>query len=394
MAAFFGDLLIITPQVLGGLLLTFLLASFIAVRLLRKHRRRLAASAAVVALLLLPATAADAVNAHFQYLPRVADVIAVPTWPTAAASVLTGPLRRRVARHRHGAVIELALPGSVSGFGTHTALVYLPPQYFTEQSRRFPVLYLIHGSPGAPVDWFRAARAASAGMAAARAGHPVILIAPRASRSWSDDSECVDRPSEHVESYLTRDVVAVADRLLRTVPSREGRAIIGNSAGGFCALNLGLRHREVFSGIGDLSGYDHPTFDGGMAALFGRRPDLSRTAASEDPSQYARGLSSSPRMRIWFDSGRADLLPLREVARLSRVLRRAGHLVVLRERAGGHDYGVWRPALAESVVWLAELLDVRRVAVPYRERLSPARPLLVGTSVGHRSRSQPPQEAS
>lgn len=350
---FVSNLLIITPQVVGSLLLAALLAGGTAVRLLRQHRLRLATPAALLTLLLLPVTAADVVNAHFQYLPRVADVVDVPTWPTAARTALVATS----GRHPQGAVVELPLPGPASGFGTHTGLVYLPPEYFTQPFRRFPVVYLVHGSPGAPVDWFRAARAAAAGWAVARAGAPVILVAPRASRSWTDDSECVDRPTERIETYLVVDVVADVDRLLRTMPSRTGRAIVGNSAGGFCALNLGLRHRDVYSGIGDLSGYDHPTYDGGMAGLFGRRPDLAAAVAAETPAVYAPRLTRSPRMLVWLDSGRADAMPLREVTRLATVLLRDGEVVVLKARPGGHDYGVWRPALADCLGWLASQLQ-------------------------------------
>lgn len=351
--AFFSNLLIITPQVVGVLLLATVLASATAVRLLLQHRPRQALPAAVLALLLLPATAADAVNAHFQYFPRVADVVNISTWPTAARTVLTTSR----GRFPEGTVVELPLPGPVSGFGTHTALAYLPPQYFTEPARRFPVVYLLHGSPGAPVDWFRAARAAAAGRSVADLGAPVILVAPRASRGWSDDSECVDRPTERVETYLIDDVVPGVDRLLRTLPRRTSRAVVGNSAGGFCALNLGLRHRDVFSGIGDLSGYDHPTYDGGMVGLFGRRRDLAGLVASETPSVYAPHLTASPRMWVWLDSGRADVLPLRELRRLEGVLRRDGESVQLKVRPGGHEYGVWRPALADSLGWLARQLQ-------------------------------------
>jgi len=153
--------------------------------------------------------------------------------------------------------------------------------------------------------------------------------------------------------------VTDVDAQLRTVPARSARALVGNSAGGFCALNLGLRHRDVFAGIGDLSGYDHPTYDAGMVGLFGRRRDLAATVLAETPSAYAPRLASTPRMLVWLDSGRGDPLPMREVSRLARVLSRDGEAVVLRVRPGGHDYGVWRPALADSLDWLASQLQPR-----------------------------------
>ena len=289
MSGIIGGLKIITPQFLVALSALALLTLGSALYLARKHHRASAIVVGLLAFVLLPASAADAFNAHYQYLPRLADVVNTPTWPTARASAVLHlapnaptssavPSRRSApsvrtaqvttlqagaphtpAPYAQGVVVQLPLPGRVSGFGTHSAYVYLPPQYFPEPTMRFPVLYLIHGSPGGPIDWFRSARAAEAGEQAAQRGTPTIIVAPRASRSWTDDSECVNQPREQVETYLTVDVPAAVDAVLRTTASRAGRAIGGNSAGGFCALNLGLRHRDVFRAIVDLSGFDHPT---------------------------------------------------------------------------------------------------------------------------------------
>ncbi len=239
------------------------------------------------------ATVADFVNAHYEFLPRVADVVGVRTWPTASLKQVVQPTSRGV-QHPRGAVVSVPLPGTTSGFGDPAALVYFPPQYFTEPTRRFPVVYLLHGSPGAPIDWFRAARASDAGYAVARAGQPVLLVAPRASHSWTDDSECVDRPTEHVATYVVKDVVRDIDARFRTIPKRAARAVAGNSAGGYCALNLGLRNRDLFSAVVDLSGFARPTHDGGLAGLFGKRPDLATVAAANTPVTYVPEAVAEP----------------------------------------------------------------------------------------------------
>ena len=365
-----SDLLIITPQFLGLLAAVALLATVGTWFLARRHHRAAAILAGLLAFLLLPATAADAFNAHYQYLPRVADVVNSPTWPTAHASLVLDR-DRPVKPHPAGAVVQVPLPGPVSGFGMPGSYIYLPPQYFTEPTRRFPVVYLIHGSPGGPIDWFRSARAADAGAQAARQGTPVIIVAPKASRSWTDDSECVNSPREQVETYLTRDVPAAVDRVLRTIASPAGRIIGGNSAGGYCALNLGLRHRDVFGGVIDLSGFDHPTYDKGMASLFGARDDLPATVAANDPSQYARTLPDGPRLSIWLDTGRSDGAARGDAHRMLGLLTAAGQNVQLHERPGGHEYGVWRPALMQSLLWMTRQLAH---ATPSPAGAAPLRP--------------------
>ena len=38
--------------------------------------------------------------------------------------------------------------------------VYVPPQYYSEPARKFPVLYLFHGGGGMEADWNRQGRTA------------------------------------------------------------------------------------------------------------------------------------------------------------------------------------------------------------------------------------------
>lgn len=348
-----GSLVVIAPSFLAWLVIASLAGWGLCVVLARRRGRRPAAAAGLLAGLLTLATAGDAVNAHYGFLPRLDDVVGHKTWPTAPYREVAEPVASRTPSHPRGAVVDIRLPGRRSAFGAPKALVYLPPHYFREPARRFPVVYLLHGTPGAPIDWFRAARAADVGALLAAGGTPAILVAPRVSRDWTDDSECVDRPNERIETYVVGDVVPAVDARFRTLAGRQGRAVAGVSAGGFCALNVGLRHRDTFGTVVDLSGYSRPTHDGGMAALFGRRPDLARVVAANDPSRYAHLLPPRPSMRIWLDCGRQDRAALRDVRPLADVLRGRGYEVVLRLRGGGHDYGVWRPALRDALRWAA-----------------------------------------
>jgi enterochelin esterase-like enzyme len=349
-------LLVISPGFLAALVIVSVALLGLAVWRATRHRWVSTTGLGVLAVTMSLLTAADFVNAHYAFLPRVADVLGFRTWPSAKLAEVTSSIPARLA-HPRGAVVSVRLPGTVSGFGSPKAMVYVPPQYFTEPSRRFPVVYLLHGSPGAPIDWFRAARAEDAGLAAARAGHPVILVAPRVGRNWSDDSECVDRPSEHIATYVVRDVIRDVDARFRTIPDRDARAVAGNSAGGYCALNLGLRHRDRFSAIVDMSGFNRPTHEGGMRALFGNRPDLAAVVAANTPRDYAKTLSPPPDVRLWLDCGMSDSEARRDTVAMADVLAARGFDVNLRLRKGGHDYDVWRPALIESVSWAAAGFD-------------------------------------
>jgi enterochelin esterase-like enzyme len=370
-----GSLVVIGKWFLLGLGAVTVAAWALCARLARRGRLVTVATASLAFLLTL-ATVADLVNAHYGYLPRLDDVVGVKSWPTASSRD-TVAAATPVRTHPQGSVVSLPVPGTHSGFGAQQALVYLPPQYFSEPWARFPVVYLMHGSPGVPVDWYRANRAAQTGAWLAGRHRPVILVAPRLSHGWLDDSECVDRPSEHIETYVIDDVIPTIDARLRVRADRADRIFAGMSAGGFCALNLGLRHRDLVGTIVDMSGMDRPTHDGGMVGLFGHRRDLARVVAANTPAGYAAHLSASPSMRIWFDSGLGDHEALGDTRTMAAVLgSRPGFTVMLRLRPGAHDFGVWRPALREGLDWALEPkaeVPVRLSAThPQRQRTAKA----------------------
>lgn len=300
-------------------------------------------------------------NASFAYFPQLGDLVGPRPWPVLPAGSVqqlasaTGPWHARPGmRQPRGAVTDLSISGRNSHTSRTQALVYLPPQYFSQPGRRFPVMYLIHGSPGVPLDWFRGAEAAQAGLAAARAGAPMILVAPRMSRGWLADSECVDSPRQAVESYLVRDVLPQVDALLRTDSRAGGRAIAGNSAGGYCALTLGLRHPELFSYVAALSALTRPSYAyGSLGDLFGHPPALRHVIEQHTPSWLLRHWPSSRHVQVLLDVGDSD--PLRqEVTRFAHLEEALGQHPRLTIRHGGHTYRVWRPALKDALMWFGQ----------------------------------------
>jgi enterochelin esterase-like enzyme len=337
-----GGISVISPWFLlglGGLAA----AGWVLWRPVRRRRRSLARLVLTATVLLSTLDAASGVNAYYAYLPTVGDVVQVLD---GRAGAPVGPLP--AGPHPRGMVAQIRIPDLGSGFGSSLALAYLPAQYFTEPGRRFPVVYLVHGSPGVPADWFHGGEAEEAGTAVAATGQPAILLAPRMSRGWLDDPECVDGLHERVETHFLRDVIPAVDAQLRTVASRDGRVLGGMSAGGYCALNLGLRHRDLVATIIDMSGDVAPTHAHGVRALFGAD---SAAVWANSPIRYAAGMPADPPTRIWFDCGRSDGRLLTGIVAVSDLLAGRGIAVQVHVRPGGHTFHVWRPALRDALRW-------------------------------------------
>lgn len=132
-------------------------------------------------------------------------------------------------------------------------VVTLPADY--DRRRRYPVIYLMHGTGGNPTDWVRKARAEQA-----TAGRDVIVVAPDAGYDgdgggwfvnwWNDGRGGVPR----WEDFHIRQVVPWVDAQFPTVASRRGRAIAGASQGAFGAMHAAARYPDMFATVGSFSG--------------------------------------------------------------------------------------------------------------------------------------------
>ena len=349
---------IISTQFVAGMWVFAALSVLLAARALRRsYRARFVRSvaSALCALSVIGLASADTVNAHFAFLPTAGDVRSALTgdreWiDSQRLSDLTIVQQRRAVRA--GAVLRMTMPAdAANGFAHSTAIAYLPPQYFADPAARFPVVYLFHGSPGRPADWFHGGGAATVGRELALRGYPTILVAPQLSHDWTDDPECVDGAKEKVESHVLDTVIPTIDATFRTRADRDSRVFAGMSAGGYCALNLGLRNRGAVATIVDMSGFTEPTHAGGVTKVFGATPRGRAAAAANSPRSYAGQLPAGPGTRVWLDTGSDDKTVMREMSKLAPVLMSRGLDVQWRVRSGGHTFWVWTAALQEALPW-------------------------------------------
>ncbi|MDT7581653.1 MAG: hypothetical protein QOK35_2917 [Pseudonocardiales bacterium] len=331
-----------------------LLAGGASVRTGTRHpRRSLTVLASVVALL---ASAVVGVNAYYGYFRTLGEALGKP--PPHSTS-LARVRARAGARSGHGTVVTLPVPGTVSGFAAQPAQVYLPPAWSSPKQGPLPVVVLLHGTPGAPTDWVEGGRAQATAdaWAAQHGGVAPVLVMPDINGSFTGDTECVDSPLGHVETYLTVDVPAAVRSALGTLPPGPGWAVAGLSEGGTCAIMLALRHPDLFGTFGDFSGLAGPrvgetnadTADT-VTQLFGGSP---RAFAEHEPADLL-ATTRFPRTGGWFQVGALDAEPLaasRQLAPLAAAAGVATCLVVVPD--GDHTFDVWRAALRQSLPWLA-----------------------------------------
>ena len=126
--------------------------------------------------------------------------------------------------------------------------LYLPPDYQANTTRRYPVIYFLHG---ASVDSKRPITSGYVARidAAIRSGvmPPTIVVIPQGlNQGWWSDSKDGKAP---MESIIIKNLIPHVDATYRTIATREGRAIEGHSMGGFGALHIGFNHPDLFVAV-------------------------------------------------------------------------------------------------------------------------------------------------
>jgi enterochelin esterase-like enzyme len=130
--------------------------------------------------------------------------------------------------------------------------VYLPPSYAGDGTRRYPVVYLLHGYGGRD-DTFTARLAnlpdSADRLAAAQGFSELIVVTPNAFSLHKGSMYSSSVTSGDWEGFIAQDLVAYVDGHYRTIANRMSRGLAGHSMGGYGAIRIGMKRPDVFSSL-------------------------------------------------------------------------------------------------------------------------------------------------
>jgi enterochelin esterase-like enzyme len=124
--------------------------------------------------------------------------------------------------------------------------IYLPTAYANEPTRRFPVIYWLHGA-GAEVSGVAPISQLYADAMNLGNMPPAIIVFANGlpNGMWCDSKNGLTP----LESIVINDLIPHVDGTFRTIASREGRLIEGFSMGGYGSGRLGLKFAGLFRGL-------------------------------------------------------------------------------------------------------------------------------------------------
>jgi enterochelin esterase-like enzyme len=145
-----------------------------------------------------------------------------------------------------------ALEGNTQGDSPDRAVtVYLPPSYSGDQNRRFPTVYLLHGTGGAEHSFIEGAFALQQSadrLAGAQGFSEFIVVTPNGSTQKGNMYGSSSATGDW-ERFVAEDLVAYVDSHYRTLVHRMSRGIAGHDTGGSAALRIGMKRPEIFANL-------------------------------------------------------------------------------------------------------------------------------------------------
>jgi enterochelin esterase-like enzyme len=147
----------------------------------------------------------------------------------------------------HGAALEGNLEGDAVD---RDVLVYLPPSYNRQKSRRYPVVYALHGYSIGAEQWVREIHVPQTIEGAfARGAKEVIVVVPDSKTLHNGSMYSSSVTTGDFEQFISRDLVSYIDGRYRTIPNRLSRGLVGHSMGGYGATRIGMKHPDVFGSV-------------------------------------------------------------------------------------------------------------------------------------------------
>ncbi len=258
--------------------------------------------------------------------------------------------------------------------------VQLPPGYAESGDRRFPVIYFLHGLFGSERKWEqRGAHRTTDELMRAGKVPAAIIVCPDGGNGFYINAR--GRSTARYADFLVKELVKAVDGKYRTVADKAGRAMLGDSMGGYGALLNAMRNPEIFGAVASHEASIFPEDRSKLppwasqgrgnrtpllAQLFGDPVDeqawlennLFHLARTAKDGQFGG-------LRIYFDVGTNDRYgldgPTKEWHELLES-KKIPHVYHLRD--GGHGREFFEDNLPNSLAFLAEALKAARKPAP------------------------------
>jgi S-formylglutathione hydrolase len=133
--------------------------------------------------------------------------------------------------------------------------IYLPASYATDNDRRYPVVYLLHGYTDSDHRWYGMVQhfidvpAVADDAFGSGNTRDMIIVTPNAYTTYKGSMYSSSVTTGDWETYVAEDLISYIDSHYRTIRDRASRGLAGHSMGGYGAIRIGMKRPDVFSSV-------------------------------------------------------------------------------------------------------------------------------------------------
>jgi enterochelin esterase-like enzyme len=269
-----------------------------------------------------------------------------------------------------GYLFQTSVTGARSRI-TRDVYVYLPPQYFQKAYAhyKFPVIELLHGSPGNPQAWVDVMGVIPTflNLLETHPGDAAVLVMPDTDGGQQYGLQCLNNPGGIQDmTFVALDVPAAIARIARVQPPGRAWGLAGYSEGGYCTANIALQDPAGYGAVGVMSGYFAPIVSTVPAR---NKPGGTPVRVNVFQGRPALQLINTPRAYItrvpvndvlpafWLAAGAQDKPDVAAAAEFRQLLEiRVANVPFVQIPGGGHQGNVWRAALGPMLNWMTPQL--------------------------------------
>lgn len=233
--------------------------------------------------------------------------------------------------------------------------IYLPKSYETDATRKYPILYLLHGMMGVNTSWFTDQRVKDVmdRLVASGEACEMIIVSPNAGGNiytgvWNG---YFNMPGWAYEDFFYKEFLPYIEKNYRVVGDKQHRAIAGLSMGGGGTTSYAQRYSDMYCAAYAMSalmnipaGSENPS----------PNPDdkmslLTKSVMEHSCVKYVEEADDARKEQLrsvqWFvDCGDDDFLLDRNIE-FFQAMRKAQIPCQFRVRDGGHTSEYWHSAL-------------------------------------------------
>ena len=239
--------------------------------------------------------------------------------------------------------------------------VYLPAKLVPGQ--KLPVVYLLHGGNGGFRDWSNYSDVVQ--YAAPDNSGGLILVMPEGAFSYYMNA--AEKSGDKFEDYLLNDLISDVETRFPADKTRDRRAIIGISMGGFAAIEFALSRPDLFGyaaafspSIDILHRRFNPKRFGEwwrIRNIFG--PSGSESRRTRDPFLLAQSANPTQTPYLYLTAGEQEPL-LEPNRRFASRLNEYHFSYEFHTKPGGHDWNEWDAQIPGCFDSLLEHVSQRR----------------------------------